>query len=196
MCSIFQSTLPSQGATFTINKRSSACLIFQSTLPSQGATTCRRELLVCLIFQSSLPSQGATCCNLIKHITHTDFNPRSPHRERLIVFTFDVFVTIFQSTLPSQGATEIDRYPASAGTISIHAPLTGSDPEQLRSRHIHKIFQSTLPSQGATLPPFPHSRPYVISIHAPLTGSDRHDLNLVIKHCISIHAPLTGSAGE
>ena len=155
MCSIFQSTLPSQGATFTINKRSSACLIFQSTLPSQGATgtlvsirttktfqstlpsqgatTCRRELLVCLIFQSSLPSQGATCCNLIKHITHTDFNPRSPHRERLIVFTFDVFVTIFQSTLPSQGATEIDRYPASAGTISIHAPLTGSDAASVSS---------------------------------------------------------------
>ena len=166
-------------------------------------------------FQSSLPSQGATCCNLIKHITHTDFNPRSPHRERLIVFTFDVFVTIFQSTLPSQGATEIDRYPASAGTISIHAPLTGSDPEQLRSRHIHKIFQSTLPSQGATVHNLGYEFMFVfqstlpsqgatsyrvrrknntrISIHAPLTGSDyicgQHGYTWII----SIHAPLTGS---
>ena len=216
MCSIFQSTLPSQGATFTINKRSSACLIFQSTLPSQGATgtlvsirttktfqsslpsrgatTCRRELLVCLIFQSSLPSQGATCCNLIKHITHTDFNPRSPHRERLIVFTFDVFVTIFQSTLPSQGATEIDRYPASAGTISIHAPLTGSDPEQLRSRHIHKIFQSTLPSQGATSLHSPHFRPWCnFNPRSPHRERRRNRCILQGYRNISIHAPLTGS---
>ena len=54
--------------------------------------------------------------------------------------------------------------------ISIHAPLTGSDPKQRPA-------------------PFQLG----ISIHAPLTGSDPPGYAPKMRLCISIHAPLTGS---
>ena len=81
----------------------------------------------------------------------------------------------FQSTLPSRGATPLSHEAWRASTISIHAPLTGSDRfaektgKRIRHISIHapltgsditaltewlkaKEFQSTLPSRGATTP--------------------------------------------
>ena len=78
----------------------------------------------------------------------------------------------FQSTLPSRGAT-ISKAEAVANTsisihaplagsdgwekyeemtdeISIHAPLAGSDPLRFLPMHWQEKFQSTLPSRGAT----------------------------------------------
>ena len=100
----FQSTLPSQGATL-YDCYDTYAKIFQSTLPSQGATKiqpCRERMCK---FQSTLPSQGATSYNhvrlfnsrisihapltgsdanaLVEQIMEQNFNPRSPHRERL-----------------------------------------------------------------------------------------------------------------
>ena len=80
----------------------------------------------------------------------------------------------FQSTLPSQGATTEITQTEKTMTISIHAPLTGSDvnvpngAELVKKISIHAPltgsdigfyllrmyalpFQSTLPSQGATI---------------------------------------------
>ena len=125
----FQSTLPSQGATqiyeechrdrmisihapltgSDVVKLSfrGGLWIFQSTLPSQGATLNRVQFsLGCVGFQSTLPSQGATFSALAIVM------PTSP----------------FQSTLPSQGATDhTDSHRNPVRSISIHAPLTGSD---------------------------------------------------------------------
>ena len=78
--------------------------------------------------------------------------------------------------------------------ISIHAPLTGSDPKsdevQGETRNFNprspygerrgakfektttKRFQSTLPLRGATIRLELSNGLTVISIHAPLTGSD------------------------
>ena len=126
---IFQSTLPSQGATSTagasalmsadFNPRSPhrerplvlhpfrLPKIFQSTLPSQGATDekfgeflnnfisihapltgsdSQREgvKVTVTVFQSTLPSQGATVVDAFMRMAFGDFNPRSPHRERLL----------------------------------------------------------------------------------------------------------------
>ena len=101
----------------------------------------------------------------------------------------------FQSTLPSQGATEVVAVLCRLVYISIHAPLTGSDENAVRSYNamfaisIHapltgsdewkpkyviweNVFQSTLPSQGATLTHHAFHLLAGISIHAPLTGSD------------------------
>ena len=82
-------------------------------------------------------------------------------------------IVAFQSTLPSRGATHQyaqrgDRYSISihaplAGSdfndaglhwvavISIHAPLAGSDHVGIANRSCYEIFQSTLPSRGATV---------------------------------------------
>ena len=56
-----------------------------------------------------------------------DFNPRSPHRERLGDIVVMHSEDEFQSTLPSQGATIYTVSINAASIISIHAPLTGSD---------------------------------------------------------------------
>ncbi len=57
---------------------------FQSTLPARGAT-CREWSFKKLLseFQSTLPARGATICFCFFAIASNDFNPRSPHGERL-----------------------------------------------------------------------------------------------------------------
>ena len=102
-----------------------------------------------------------------------NFNPRSPHGERLHV--------------GGECRNSIQ--------ISIHAPRMGSDTTRRNSEPAKIIFQSTLPAWGATRaagyflefrfyfnPRSPHGeRPYrsrswkvsiIISIHAPRMGSD------------------------
>ena len=99
--------------------------------------------------------------------------------------------------------------------ISIHAPLTGSDPSRtcrqssgshfnprspygerrvVRHGRIPPLkFQSTLPLRGATDVRRDVGRRQKISIHAPLTGSDSSRNKTKYVWEISIHAPLTGS---
>ena len=121
----------------------------------------------------------------------------------------------FQSTLPLRGATAWYIKHASHVLISIHAPLTGSDPSLWPGSSVgshfnprspygerHAViatffnsvaFQSTLPLRGATAGyPF-RLLQKAISIHAPLTGSDRCRSFNGEPCYISIHAPLTGS---
>ena len=58
----------------------------------------------------------------------SDFNPRSPHGERLLIF-FRFFFDFF---------------------ISTHAPRTGSDEIRPPPPTFKKSFQPTLPARGAT----------------------------------------------
>ena len=100
-------------------------------------------------FQSTLPLRGATFPAFFISQHQTNFNPRSPYGERLSLLLFNLLHR----------------------SISIHAPLTGSD------------SNTPLTFWKA-----------VISIHAPLTGSDSRGVYTEIGHAvISIHAPLTGS---
>ena len=81
---------------------------------------------------------------------------------------------IFQSTLPLQGATFRQCQPGHLATISIHAPLAGSDMSAAAAvANTVFIFQSTLPLQGATQFPEESVLLIDISIHAPLAGSDQ-----------------------
>ena len=143
-------------------------------------------------FQSTLPARGATA-RTHSHRVQRDFNPRSPHGERL----------------------RRRRHASLRRSISIHAPRTGSDAVQasLRGKRLISIHA---PRTGSDCPQrrFPRSLP--ISIHAPRTGSDpnpricqklREDFNPRSPHGerrlwrmttifllqISIHAPRTGS---
>ena len=146
----FQSTLPSQGATFSrwwsfqfqvisihaplAGSDEQAMLAphlpdqFQSTLPSQGATPLSNKGLTSpLLFQSTLPSQGATVNNGI-------WQPLIP-------------ISIHAPLAGSDAVSVVaNRY----AEISIHAPLAGSDCINLSFHNRNRIFQSTLPSQGAT----------------------------------------------
>ena len=42
-----------------------------------------------------------------EQLCREDFNPRSPHGERLVVVGVDPFGRVFQSTLPARGATVV-----------------------------------------------------------------------------------------
>ena len=148
-------------------------LIFQSTLPSRGATAAPRPSPLVFgdfnprsprgerlsyhprrqttdLFQSTLPSRGATIM--------TCFSP--------------LMYCIFQSTLPSRGATLCESFCSCHADISIHAPLAGSDFRPKDGKRQRREFQSTLPSRGATLRWCPTCCGLMISIHAPLAGSD------------------------
>ena len=89
-----------------------------------------------------------------------------------MLITQSLQIAKFQSTLPSQGATDTDTSDGNNTSISIHAPLTGSDKEEINTIINNFEFQSTLPSQGATTCRIARHSIFAISIHAPLTGSD------------------------
>ena len=57
--------------------------IFQSTLPARGATINGIVNITHAVFQSTLPARGATHCPWCGHMMRKNFNPRSPHGERL-----------------------------------------------------------------------------------------------------------------
>ena len=56
-----------------------------------------------------------------------NFNPRSPYGERHVDAKIGSGSAGFQSTLPLRGATAGIIHHVNRVTISIHAPLTGSD---------------------------------------------------------------------
>ena len=213
----FQSTLPARGATTAqhpdsparghFNPRSphgerrgqprepKGSKSFQSTLPARGATAMAWAIQRVNAFQSTLPARGATLWRTSLLLRARNFNPRSPHGERLVLVVVMVFSSSFQSTLPVRGATlparssqsfSRDFNPRSphgerrrhcrprrpACPISIHAPRTGSDAADGFLHYMHNQ----------------------ISIHAPRTGSDVIPIfSDVYMHGISIHAPRTGS---
>ncbi len=77
--------------------------------------------------------------------------------------------------------------------ISIHAPLAGSDQLHIQMYKAYFVFQSTLPLRGATRRVPGRDAAIFISIHAPLAGSDQHGGSDLQSRTISIHAPLAGS---
>ena len=64
------------------------------------------------------------------------------------------------------------RCPRLCSRISIHTPLTGSDSSGNTPPVCSSIFQSTLPSRGVTSIVSDLNTAVLISIHTPLTGSD------------------------
>ena len=171
----FQSTLPSRGATFQAGCALFCRNQFQSTLPSRGATPQLPFPFLGPQFQSTLPSRGATMRPIKKScIVYISIHAPLAGSD-MPAYRYTRRGLRFQSTLPSRGATasRAEAMPATSRdfnprsprgerlsynyakllgriTISIHAPLAGSD-------------------RAAENKPHGHWR---ISIHAPLAGSD------------------------
>ena len=122
----FQSTLPLRGATASSFRR--VCPgQFQSTLPLRGATTAQIEADLQNIISIHAPLTGSDVQYLMGFEPESDFNPRSPYGERLLLIRPVCSSIVFQSTLPLRGATTDSRALLAEFRISIHAPLTGSD---------------------------------------------------------------------
>ena len=99
----------------------------------------------------------------------------------------------FQSTLPLRGATSIPGSLIRLSSISIHAPLAGSDllPRLIKIRRQFISIHAPLAGSDGGLGG--GGNPRLISIHAPLAGSDLKIEEGHVALDISIHAPLAGS---
>ena len=175
---IFQSTLPSQGATWGAWTGTYDTQTFQSTLPSQGATSNGNSRGVVVGFQSTLPSQGATVRQWFLRRRPRDFNPRSPHRERRLASRNFKKLCNFNPRSPHRERPSLlFRCP----NLPYFNPRSPHRERRLSvTIHVHnKVFQSTLPSQGATGLETGEYIVKQISIHAPLTGSDGHEVQMV-----------------
>ena len=145
----FQPTLPARGATTRFERRLTQRQ-FQPTLPARGATIFRTQLPHLSSISTHAPRTGSDKSNSARasstltistHAPRTgsdfagvcgahtikNFNPRSPHGERLSKPTSTKRPFSFQPTLPARGATIFIRARPLYKPISTHAPRTGSD---------------------------------------------------------------------
>ena len=130
---LFQSTLPSRGATRSSLPRD-LILSFQSTLPSRGATAFCETLSVTLLISIHAPLAGSDFIGNRQLSYVVSISIHAPLAGSDIIELFlPLFCTRFQSTLPSRGATFSRFITFYCFVISIHAPLAGSD--------IHKAEQ-------------------------------------------------------
>ena len=193
----FQSTLPARGATHQCgfcqhirvisihaprtgsdrgsHQRRTSRRRFQSTLPARGATCAVDQPHAGDGISIHAPRTGSDRQVKLSRVKISDFNPRSPHGERLSPAFLSLALIRFQSTLPARGATSPDKVGRGLEMISIHAPRTGSDDAATQRTRIIFAFQSTLPARGATRALYGGRRLPRISIHAPRTGSDSVD---------------------
>ena len=199
--------------------------LFQSTLPSRGATWVSAILRVERAISIHAPLAGSDPPGLSGVPQLGNFNPRSPRGERPPDWDLAGKAVEFQSTLPSRGATiglwalcflTLDFNPRSprgerreklihlttSGNFNPRSPrgerpriinsLTRSQNFNPRSprgeRPIlphttakYKEFQSTLPSRGATQLFGQLCIGDHISIHAPLAGSDSKNTQKALK---------------
>ena len=123
---LFQSTLPSQGATAE-GLKIRADLLISIHAPLTGSDEYARPFWTQFTFQSTLPSQGATDA----------------------WFAADASLDI-SIHAPLTGSDRGWLANSKTPQISIHAPLTGSDRSPIVIFRRPARFQSTLPSQGAT----------------------------------------------
>ena len=123
-----------------------------------------------LLFQSTLPARGATTAKL-KMLDSE----------------------LFQSTLPARGATRALNVGLAVGSISIHAPRTGSDETFRSAGRSTAPFQSTLPARGATRRAHARNGGKQFQSTLPARGAPPRGGRTRRRNGISIHAPRTGS---
>ena len=166
-------------------------------------------------FQSTRPIRGATTATMTRYPTFFNFNPRAPYGARLLESSsFLPLYLLFQSTRPIRGATPLYLYIAFPTAISIHAPHTGRDGDNLAPLTCFTYFNPRAPYGARRIslarklvrvnfnPRAPYgarlwllrrvSRLFDISIHAPHTGRDITPSPPYCIEDISIHAPHTG----
>ena len=82
--------------------------------------------------------------------TREDFNPRSPHGERLGLYQRGIRRVYFNPRSPHGERRYHSSFDYPVWIISIHAPRTGSDIVFRAIGTNVPTFQSTLPARGAT----------------------------------------------
>ena len=193
---IFQSTLPAWGATVLLfNIHRTFCISIHA--PRMGSDHHGHHVRrASESISIHAPRMGSDFFCYISCNISTNFNPRSPHGERLFISILAASEKTFQSTLPAWGATL--RRNTDLLNLSYFNPRSPHGERHCPHEPYFQQFefQSTLPAWGATdsgyLVPFLVD----ISIHAPRMGSDERDARGGTRYTISIHAPRMGSDGS
>ena len=91
--------------------------------PLTGSDSQREGVKVTVtVFQSTLPSQGATVVDAFMRMAFGDFNPRSPHRERLLAIVKYFRRRNFNPRLPWWATQLIDGSKKSRGIFNPRSP--------------------------------------------------------------------------
>ena len=123
---LFQSTLPLRGAT-ALEKSNRDFDKISIHAPLAGSDRRHAKGTAGPGLSIHAPLAGSdTSFVMVLHPGH-DFNPRSPCGERRHGPSYTIPELVFQSTLPLRGATLCRSCSDIHITISIHAPLAGSD---------------------------------------------------------------------
>ena len=124
---------------------------FQSTLPARGATIREghHRRAPCL-FQSTLPARGATVLLLRMNPARNDFNPRSPHGERLQAGSSLPTWQYFNPRSPHGERRAYRRLVRRCRTYFNPRSPHGERLVLSTSAQKPSQFQSTLPARGAT----------------------------------------------
>ena len=123
-------------------------------------------------FQSTLPARGATERTMALANCQTDFNPRSPHGERLIFLHLRTVNNYFNPRSPHGERPDRANSRARPGENFNPRSPHGERHERGGGMAKRPPFQSTLPARGATIVASKADCTIRISIHAPRTGSD------------------------
>ena len=126
----FQPTLPARGATPRLVPRPEQLCISTHAPRTGSDAPPMTSVSPPSVFQPTLPARGATRRADSYIICTINFNPRSPHGERLQSRASRRERLAFQPTLPARGATSFQIETGLVPEISTHAPRTGSDPEK------------------------------------------------------------------
>ena len=107
--------------------------LFQSTLPAWGETLNISRLYNSCWISIHSPRMGRDYMGWVKFTNYKNFNPLSPHGERLTSTGWTIKPSTFQSTLPAWGETWQSWISSRLCRISIHSPRMGRDvyPKQL-----------------------------------------------------------------
>ena len=168
--------------------------LFQSTLPARGATATSGAGTQTKEISIHAPRTGSDGGVSEHHRAPLNFNPRSPHGERLLC-VYDKSQNInFNPRSPHGERRRLRLRRCRLRRISIHAPRTGSDRVDDYHRWMRYLHFNPRSPHGERHPALRRvSESLPISIHAPRTGSDMRWNSSCIMARISIHAPRTGS---
>ena len=153
MVGMFQSTLPTWGATVIVNHNWFSCALFQSTLPTWGATQCSCVCYLSGAVSIHAPHVGSDTTSANRILIICCFNPRSPRGERQSSEHHPRRRKSFNPRSP-RGERLSETSEGITAKVSIHAPHVGSDYLMFSKYFVMLMFQSTLPTWGATVSEF------------------------------------------
>ncbi len=173
----------------------SAGSLFQSTSPVRGTTFTASDFIIDFFISIHVPRAGDDACWQTPSTITTYFNPRPPcggrrdgMRSGVVIFNISIHVPRagddastnsskcttrnFNPRPPCGGRLGRDEAKRCKGNISIHVPRAGDDTCTPRETLRFSTFQSTSPVRGTTVAVLRRWQGGRISIHVPRAGDD------------------------